>query len=108
MCQQFELFDHLSHDQKIHSICLHDGSLKRICQIGDIKPRKDITLKNALYMPGFQYNLLTVGKLAKDDGVQVIFYDTYCCLQVQRSNCCLQVQRSKAIKAVAWLVDGLC
>lgn len=73
MCYQRDLFKNLNETQHMHVIRLPDGSIKRIKCHGEINLTTDIMLKNALYVPGFKFNLLLVSQLAENNGIEVFF-----------------------------------
>ncbi|CAH9138233.1 unnamed protein product, partial [Cuscuta epithymum] len=83
--------DHMTFDSSIFSITknlekpikvgLPDGSIKSVIMIGDVNLTDEIILKDVLFLPGFQHNLLSVGKLLDDTGYSVIFDKHNCVLQ---------------------------
>ncbi|XP_074318133.1 uncharacterized protein LOC141654924 [Silene latifolia] len=66
-----------------HYLCINlpDGRVKTITQIGDIRINASILLRNVLFVPDFRHNLLSVGRLAVDSGLQVLFDNKGCLFQ---------------------------
>jgi len=62
-------------------VTLPDAHTAEIVGIGDIVLTNGIVLKNTLCVPKFKYNLLSISRLAKDNHIRVVFYDTFCLLQ---------------------------
>ncbi|XP_074318100.1 uncharacterized protein LOC141654888 [Silene latifolia] len=60
-------------------IGLPDGSTKVVKHFGDIQVSPEIVLKDVLYVPEFQHNLLSIGKLISCCGMRVLF-DNYQCV----------------------------
>ena len=59
-------------------LTLPNGELSEIIHIGNVTLESGLILKNALLVPTFNYNLLSVPKLAKDNKCIIIFYPTLC------------------------------
>ncbi|XP_074318134.1 uncharacterized protein LOC141654926 [Silene latifolia] len=66
-----------------HYLCINlpDGRVKTVTQIGDIRINASILLRNVLFVPDFRHNLLSVGRLAVDSGLQVLFDNKGCLFQ---------------------------
>ena len=62
-------------------VTLPNAHTAEIVGIGDIVLPSGILLKNALCVPMFKYNLLSISRLAKDSHIRVVFYDKFCLLQ---------------------------
>lgn len=67
------LFSQLREVKGIRTIFLPDGSVKRVKYVGDISLNFNILLKEVLYIPEFQYNLMSVHKLALSSCIQFLF-----------------------------------
>jgi len=61
-------------------VTLPNAHTAEIVGIGDIMLPSGILLKNALCVPKFKYNLLSISRLAKDSHIRVVFYDNFCLL----------------------------
>ena len=83
--------DHVTHDlsllhnvKKLSITCyitMPNGKRAPITHSGSMFLRHKIELHNVLYIPSFQYNLLSVSKLVKQLSTNVIFTSTSCVLQ---------------------------
>ncbi|GAU26487.1 hypothetical protein TSUD_294560 [Trifolium subterraneum] len=51
--------------------------------VGDIQVTKNIVLHNVLYMPHFQYNLISISKVAQDLACNFVFTDKLCLIQTK-------------------------
>lgn len=74
----------LSLRRKLHrnvSICLPDGSVKYVDEIGDIKLTNGLFLKGVFLVPEFKQNLLSVGKLLDDNQLDVSLDKRKCVFQ---------------------------
>ncbi|KAK1390070.1 hypothetical protein POM88_018248 [Heracleum sosnowskyi] len=95
---------HLSMFLDIHTldtplqIALPDGSLKSVHIIGSIQLTHDIVLKGVFYVPDFNHNLLSVGKLLLDHHLIAIF---------EATSCCFQDLSTKLVKAVGFKEGSL-
>ncbi|KAJ0534888.1 putative RNA-directed DNA polymerase [Helianthus annuus] len=58
-----------------------NGTSIKVLKIGNIKLMGDIILKDVFYVPGYHVNLLSVHRLARDNGVEVVFNEDSCVLQ---------------------------
>lgn len=76
MCHKLEMFDsyELAHDQDCY-ITIPDGTRVKVTHIGAAVLGNNITLKNVLYVPSFQLNLISVHKLCQD-GVCIVQFAT--------------------------------
>ncbi|KAK9697995.1 hypothetical protein RND81_08G075400 [Saponaria officinalis] len=63
---------------------LPNGGYVRVTHKGDVTLRNGLQLKNVLYVPEFQQNLPYVQRLIRDNGCDVIFSDSHCCVQGYR------------------------
>ncbi|XP_019153455.1 PREDICTED: uncharacterized protein LOC109149920 [Ipomoea nil] len=63
------------------SVVLPTGSKEVVTHIGSIKLTEHISLKGVLCVPGFEINLISVSKLAKDSGCSLSFFADYCVIQ---------------------------
>ena len=74
----FNLFTpHKILSSPIH-ITLPDGALKQVSIIGKTPLNSQLTLHNALYVPGFKFNLLSVSKLLPNCSLCALFYPDKC------------------------------
>ncbi|WCJ43065.1 hypothetical protein M5689_023829 [Euphorbia peplus] len=80
------------------TITMPDGTCQEVSHTGTVKLTSSIFLLDVLYVPAFQYNLLSVGQLLQQTQIQIIFHDTHCCLQ--------DLETLNTL-AVAWKRDGL-
>ncbi|KNA02797.1 hypothetical protein SOVF_215280, partial [Spinacia oleracea] len=64
-----------------NTITIPDGSKIKITHMGTVKVNEHITLKNVLFVPGFQFNLISVTKLCSDMNCSVVFTSDTCVLQ---------------------------
>ncbi|KAJ0482051.1 putative RNA-directed DNA polymerase [Helianthus annuus] len=62
-----------------------NGTNVKVLKIGNIKLMDNIILKDAFYVPGYRVNLLSVHRLAKDNGIDVVFNENSCILQDSKS-----------------------
>ena len=62
-----------------------DGNFSPIAGKGLIKISEGIDLKSVLHVPKLTCNLLSVSKLSRDSNCCVIFYDSHCLFQDQKS-----------------------
>ncbi|XP_074314653.1 uncharacterized protein LOC141649883 [Silene latifolia] len=88
MCGNSALFDKLINLQAPIRIGQPDGSLQLVTQTGNISLLNgSIILHNVLYVPAFQHNLLSVGKLLLTTGFLIQFYVHHCVIQDPLSSC---------------------
>jgi len=80
------------------SITLPDGSLKTVTKYGQIQLFPHKTIDHVLYVPDFQFNLLSVGKLLAAHKLFALFF---------ANKCHIQDPTTKETLAVAPSVDGL-
>lgn len=82
MCNSLDSFIYV---QKIHgathSVTIPDGRNVLVEYFGDVMLMNDILLKKALYVPEFQFNLISVPKLCVDDCSTVLFTNGACMIQ---------------------------
>ena len=62
-------------------ITLPDGNKIKVSLYGDLKIAKTLTLHYALYVPNFQFNLLSVKRLSQQLKCEVVFSEHACVLQ---------------------------
>lgn len=84
MYHQKNLFTVLD-EHNAHIIHFLDGNIKKVMCSWNIKFTNDLTLKNMFYVPDFQYNLLSISQLARQNGFEVFFNASYYCLQDLKS-----------------------
>ncbi|KAF7844614.1 uncharacterized protein G2W53_001519 [Senna tora] len=60
---------------------LPDGSVQNVKHTGSVVIQGKIHLHIVFYLPNFKYNLLSVNKLVKDNGVSVFFNASSCMIQ---------------------------
>lgn len=64
-----------------HTITIPDGRKVRVRHIGDLQLTKHILLHNVLYVPEFQFSLISVPKLCFDLNVSLLFSANKCIIQ---------------------------
>ena len=67
-------------------IKLPDGTSKLVTRVGSIQINTNLTLHNVFYVPDFQVNLLSVGKLLKTQSLIAIFLPTMFLFQDPSTN----------------------
>jgi len=91
-------------------ITMPNGKHSKIAHIGSVQLTPTLLLSNVLYVPDFQFNLLSVSKLCEQVAGKVIFTSTDCTLQGpmqqevvlgKANNGLYHVQSSAANKAAA-------
>ncbi|XP_074315096.1 uncharacterized protein LOC141651276 [Silene latifolia] len=87
MSGNYTLFACLKKLQTPIKIGLPDGSIQMVTHSGNIHLNNDITLHNALYVPAFKHNLLSVGKLLASTGLLIHFFVHHCIIQDPVSSC---------------------
>uniref|UniRef100_A0A251V8P5 Putative gag-polypeptide of LTR copia-type n=1 Tax=Helianthus annuus TaxID=4232 RepID=A0A251V8P5_HELAN len=75
-----------------------NGTSVRVIKIGDLKLINGVVLRDVFYVPDYSVNLLSVHKLAKDNGIAVLFNE---------DNCMLQDLKSKKILVIGKQENGL-
>jgi len=75
------LFESIVLPQTQNQVHLPNGQKVPIAFSGTIKFSPDITLHNALYVPSFNINLISVSKLTADNTIGLFFLHTKCILQ---------------------------
>ncbi|KAL2932923.1 Retrovirus-related Pol polyprotein from transposon RE1 [Bienertia sinuspersici] len=63
------------------SINLPTGDTAIITHKGEIEVSPRVRLKDIVYVPAFDHNLLSIHKLVKDNNLKVVFYQTHCIMQ---------------------------
>nr|DAD33238.1 TPA_asm: hypothetical protein HUJ06_012089 [Nelumbo nucifera] len=76
---------------QITPVSLLDGSVKLVHQIGDVHLSPKLTLADALYIPSFKFNLLSIGKLSKTAQIKFVFHPDKCILQDPQTEAVLAV-----------------
>ena len=67
-----------SHKTKI---CLPTGKKVAITHVGEVKLKQGLKLKEVLYVPDFEHNLISVSKLVQEGNHNVIFNNGKCLIQ---------------------------
>ncbi|KAF7825622.1 NADPH-dependent aldo-keto reductase, chloroplastic-like [Senna tora] len=98
MCFNKELLINLRVLEKVIPVHLPDGSVQNVKHTGSVVIQGKIHLHNVFLLPNFKYNLLSVNKLVKDNGVSVFF---------NASSCVIQDQKTKETLVEARLLDNL-
>ncbi|KAJ0536451.1 putative RNA-directed DNA polymerase [Helianthus annuus] len=62
-----------------------NGTNVKVLKIGNVKLTDGIVLKDVFYVPGYHVNLISVNRLAKDNGISVVFNENSCVLQDSKS-----------------------
>jgi hypothetical protein len=75
------LFESIVLPQTQNQVHLPNGQKVPIAFSGTVKFSPDITLHNALYVPSFNINLISVSKLTADNTIGLFFLHTKCILQ---------------------------
>uniref|UniRef100_A0A803LQG4 GAG-pre-integrase domain-containing protein n=1 Tax=Chenopodium quinoa TaxID=63459 RepID=A0A803LQG4_CHEQI len=84
ICHDLKLFDpYTILDSDENTITIPDGTEVQITHIGTVKLSPTILLRDVLYVPDFQFNLISVHKLSKDMKSNVIFTSDKCIIQDQ-------------------------
>jgi len=83
--------DHMTYDLNLFSrttslptpikVTIPDDTLKPVTLAGDVQISPTLTLHNALFVPDFKYNLLSVAKFLNDSTCCTIFYPNHCVFQ---------------------------
>ena len=81
MCAENCLFENFETTKNPLPVHLPDGSIKFVNHTGNIHLNAHLFLENALYIPSFKFNLLSVSKLAKTSNLKFIFLPDHCVLQ---------------------------
>ena len=68
-------------DDKDSFITIPDGTKVQVTHIGTVKVNDDLTLHKVLYVPQFQFRLISVNKLCADLKCNIIFSDDQCFIQ---------------------------
>lgn len=84
-------------------INLPNGETSNITGVGKVRLCNDLNLKNAMLIPNFRHNLLSVQKLSRDSNCKVVFLSHYCVIQDKNTS---KVKRvGKAVKGLYYLQD---
>ena len=74
ICCDIAFFKHFEHiHNKQNTVIIPDGSHVKIKYIGTIRLNNGLKLNKVLYVPGFQYNLISIHKLCKDHNAKISF-----------------------------------
>lgn len=79
ICCDITLFKHINN--KKNTIIIPDGSYVKIKYIGTIKLSNGLKLNKVLYVPDFQYNLISINKLCKEHNAKISFIANVCVMQ---------------------------
>ena len=84
MCCQPSLFDYMQPlAQKKHSVRVPDGRIIKVKCSGNITLKNGICLREVLYIPDFNYNLISMQKLCTNLECCVFFNAKDCVIQEQ-------------------------
>ncbi|KAL2922132.1 Retrovirus-related Pol polyprotein from transposon RE1, partial [Bienertia sinuspersici] len=75
------LFNFSSITSNTNTITIPDDSKVVVSLKGSIKLGDKYTLSNVLYVPHFQFNLVSIPKLCKDLGYETVFSSDHCFIQ---------------------------
>jgi len=81
IAMDISLFKELRKPSSYCYVSLPNAQTTKIVGIGDIELNSGMILSNALCVPKFKYNLLSISRLAKDNHRRVMFYDDFCLIQ---------------------------
>lgn len=82
ICPTLENFAHYdSVSAADNTITIPDGKKVKVLHIGTVKLNDDITLKNVLHVPEFQFRLISVSKLCEDFSCIIVFTNNQYFLQ---------------------------
>ncbi|XP_035842124.1 uncharacterized protein LOC110922450 [Helianthus annuus] len=70
-----------------------NGTSVKVMKIGHLKLINGVVLQDVFYVPGYNVNLLSVHRLAKDNQISVIFNENNCVLQDSKSRKILMTGR---------------
>ena len=79
-------------------VTIADGTTTRVLGSGTANPTPTISLSSVLYLPNFQFNLLSVSKITRGSNCSVSFFPNYCYFQDLVT---------KKIIGKGWEYDGL-
>ena len=84
MCFQLCLFDNVVPlIEKVHNVVVPDGRKIRVEYMGDVSLPNGLRLKEVLFVPNFNYNLISVHKLTTQLKCSLTFNTNQCVLQEQ-------------------------
>lgn len=88
MCNNLDSFMTINkiHGPK-HSVTIPDGRKVLVDFCGDIALMDGLVLKQVLFVPDFQFNLISVAKLCHDNCTNVVFNGDECVLQDPSKSC---------------------
>ncbi|CAM8989719.1 unnamed protein product [Rhodiola kirilowii] len=81
-----------------HEVTMPNGQTTKVTHIGSCVINEFLTLKDVLLVPAFAFNLMSVGKLIKDNGCSVHFVD---------NKCYIQDHLKQTLQGIGALTDGL-
>ncbi|KAL2944617.1 Retrovirus-related Pol polyprotein from transposon RE2 [Bienertia sinuspersici] len=87
-------------NSKIH---LPNGGTAEVTHVGEVELKNGLKLKNVIYAPHFQHNLISVQKLSQQEDCEVIFTQEHCMIKDRSSPYVLGVGRM--VKGVYHLVN---
>lgn len=83
ICSDIRLLSDLRNKTGKNTVRTPDGSVRLVKKIGKAVLAPGFVLQDVLYVPDFQYNLISVGKLVSTSGAKVLFDGNKCLLQDQ-------------------------
>ena len=81
MCSDSNLFTTLHPLHKHICVCFPDGKTTQVTQSGKLNLFGKLILDDVLYIPHFQYNLISVGQLMNSHGYCMVMWKDYCLIQ---------------------------
>ncbi|CAM8951616.1 unnamed protein product [Rhodiola kirilowii] len=81
-----------------HEVTMPNGQTTKVTHIGTCVISDHLMLKDVLLVPAFEFNLLSVGKLIKDNGCSVHFVN---------DKCYIQGHHKQTLEGIGDLTDGL-
>ncbi|KAL2251379.1 UNVERIFIED_CONTAM: Retrovirus-related Pol polyprotein from transposon RE1 [Sesamum indicum] len=85
ICNSLTAFKIVHNLDNLVSVKLPNGNSQDVKITGEVHITENIILKNVLYVPAFNHNLLSVSKLCRDDNLHVHFTDQVCVVQDPRT-----------------------
>jgi len=80
-CFDSNLFTNLHPLSQYTSIVLPNGNITKVMQFGSVQLSANFCLHDVLYIPSFQFNLLSISKLLHDLNLLIVFYPCACFIQ---------------------------
>ncbi|XP_021624990.1 uncharacterized protein LOC110624181 [Manihot esculenta] len=81
MCSNSSLFITLQTLHKHISVCFLDGNTTQVTQSGRLNLFEKLLLNDILYIPHFQYNLVSISQLMNSHGYCIVICHHYCIIQ---------------------------